>query len=96
MTVGMVGADLLCKCIDKQFQGAGSSKRQQQAALTSLPRDFHTQLGAMIDFPWVVSSGPDMQYAYLCSAKLPSKITQLFSMSLSPMLCAERWMSAYS
>ena len=60
MTVGLMGSHLLCQCIQEQFEGKTDCNRQQQlAALDGLPANFHTQLGALLDYPWTISAGPD-------------------------------------
>lgn len=62
MTVGLMGSELLAKCISEQLKGTAGSERQLQlAALTGLPAKFHSQLGGLVDYPWTVSVGPDAQ-----------------------------------
>ncbi|DBB05481.1 TPA: hypothetical protein ACH3X1_012440 [Trebouxia sp. C0004] len=62
MTVGLMGSQLLAKCIGEQLEGTAGSERQHQlAALTGLPAKFHSQLGNLVDYPWTVSVGPDAQ-----------------------------------
>ena len=72
MTVGMMGSNLLCQCVDKLLEGctADSSKQQQLAALDRLPTQFHTELGALLNYPWSVAAGPDAMCALSCLAKL--------------------------
>ena len=66
MTVGLMGSELLAKCISEQLKGTAGSERQLQlAALTGLPAKFHSQLGGLVDYPWTVSVGPDAQYVLL-------------------------------
>ena len=62
MTVGLMGSNLLCECIQQSLAAAGDSKEQQQAALDTLPALFHTKLGALVEYPWAVSAGPDAAY----------------------------------
>ena len=71
MTVGMMGSNLLCQCIDKLLEGciADNSKQQQLAALESLPTQFHIELGALLNYPWSVAAGPDAMCAPFCLAK---------------------------
>ena len=60
MTVGMMGSDLLCQCIERQLKGTEGSDRQHQlAALDGLPADFHKQLGTLLDYPWNLAAGTD-------------------------------------
>ncbi|KAL3145131.1 hypothetical protein ABBQ38_001735 [Trebouxia sp. C0009 RCD-2024] len=59
MTVGLMGSHLLSECIQESLASAGDSKEQQQAALDTLPTVFHTKLGALVEYPWAVSTGPD-------------------------------------
>ena len=72
MTVGMMGSNLLCQCIDKLLEGctADGSKQQQLAALDSLPTQFHTELGALLNYPWSVAAGADAMCALSCLAKI--------------------------
>lgn len=72
MTVGMMGSNLLCQCVDKLLEGctADSSKQQQLAALDRLPTQFHTELGALLNYPWSVAAGPDAMCTLSCLAKL--------------------------
>jgi hypothetical protein len=66
MTVGLMGSQLLAKCIGEQLKGSAGSERQHQlAALNGLPAKFHSQLGRLVDYPWTVSVGPDAQYVLL-------------------------------
>ena len=61
MTVGVMGSQLLSKCVGEQLQGSTGGDRQQQlAALKGLSASFHKQLGALVDFPWTLAVGPDM------------------------------------
>ncbi len=70
MTVGMMGSNLLCKCIDKLLEGSiADSKQQQLAALDSLPTQFHIELGALLNYPWSVAAGPDAMCALSCQTK---------------------------
>ncbi len=71
MTVGMMGSNLLCQCIDNLLEGwtADNSKQQQLAALDSLPAQFHIELGALLNYPWSVAAGPDAMCALSCLAK---------------------------
>lgn len=62
MTVGLMGSHLLSECIQESLASAGDSKEQQQAALDTLPTVFHTKLGALVEYPWAVSTGPDAAY----------------------------------
>ena len=59
MTVGVMGSDLLCKCIAKQLAGTTCDKDQQLAALDSVPGYFHQELGKMLAYPWTAATGPD-------------------------------------
>ncbi len=72
MTVGMMGSNLLCQCIDKLLEGctADSSKQEQLAALDSLPTQFHIELGALLNYPWSVAAGPDAMCAPFCLVKI--------------------------
>ena len=72
MTVGMMGSNLLCQCIDKLLEGctADCSKQQQLAALDRLPTQFHTELGALVNYPWSVAAGADAMCALSCLAKI--------------------------
>ena len=65
MTVGMMGSNLLCQCIDKLLEGcnADNNRQQQLAALDSLPTKFHIELGALLNYPWSVAAGPDAMCA---------------------------------
>jgi len=54
-----VSAELLYKAVEARFKVAGNSRQQQRAALKGLPADFHEQLSAFLDFPWMISSGVD-------------------------------------
>lgn len=71
MTVGMMGSNLLCQCIDKLLEGctADNSRQRQLAALDSLPGQpavptkFHIELGALLSYPWSVAAGPDAMCA---------------------------------
>lgn len=67
MTVGLMGSHLLCECIQESLASAGDSKEQQQAALDALPAVFHTKLGALVEYPWAVSTGPDAAYVSVTS-----------------------------
>ena len=67
MTVGLMGSQLLCECIQKSLASAGDGKEQQQAALETLPAIFHTKLGALVEYPWAVSTGPDAAYVSVTS-----------------------------
>ena len=72
MTVGLMGSQLLAQCVEAQLKGtAGQGRQAQLAALEGLPAKFHTQLGALVDYPWTLSCGPDAQCAR-CLLDLPS------------------------
>ena len=71
MTVGLMGSQLLAKCVEAQLKGtAGRGRQAQLAALKGLPAKFHTQLGALVDYPWTLSCGPDAQ-CVPCLLELP-------------------------
>ena len=70
MTVGLMGSNLHCECIQESLAIAGDGKEQQQAALDTLPALFHTKLGALVEYPWA---------AYV-SATYTSKCTQVLIM----------------
>ena len=61
MTVGLMGSHLLNECITETLSGAGNTLEEQVAALDSLPASFHKKLGALVDYPWAVSTGPDAE-----------------------------------
>ena len=62
MTVGLMGSQLLAQCVEAQLKGtAGQGRQAQLAALEGLPAKFHTKLGALVDYPWTLSCGPDAQ-----------------------------------
>ena len=68
MTVGIMGSHLLCQCIQEQLQGniegniegkPAGERQRQLAALEGLPKKFHTQLSALLQYPWSLSAGSD-------------------------------------
>lgn len=59
MTVGLMGSNLLCECVSETLSSAGGSREAQLAALDGLPASFHTKLGALVEYPWSLSTGPD-------------------------------------
>lgn len=59
MTVGLMGSHLLCDCIQEVLENGGDSVEEQRAAMDALPASFHTKLGALVDHPWAISTGPD-------------------------------------
>jgi len=71
MTVGMMGSNLLCQCIDKLLEGciSDNSRQKQLAALDSLPTQFHIELGALLNYPWSVAAGPDAMCTHSCLFK---------------------------
>lgn len=62
MTVGLMGSHLLCDCIQETLASGGDSMEEQRAAMDALPASFHTKLGALVDHPWAISTGPDAAY----------------------------------
>ena len=88
MTVGLMGSQLLAKCIEEQLKGtAGKARQDQVAALKGLPAKFHTQLGALVDYPWTLSVGPDAQ-CVSCLPEMPDLHIHCFvaDLQLLPLL----------
>ena len=70
MTVGLMGSSLLCECIEEILASSGGSREEQRVALDTLPASFHIKLGALVDYPWAVSTGPDAAYVSAGSAEV--------------------------
>ena len=70
MTVGLMGSNLLCECVQETLASGGNSREEQRAALDALPASFHTKLATLVHYPWAISTGPDAAYVSSGSAKL--------------------------
>ena len=93
MTVGLMGSALLCECIQETLASGGDSREEQQAALDTLPASFHTKLGALVDYPWAISTGPDAAYVssgpvkVLCCRTLVVMCVHNIAYCKQPRLC---------
>jgi hypothetical protein len=61
MTVGILQAMQLRDTLRKRLKPAGSGVAQRRRALAGLPREFHRQLPAVLDFPWTLATGEDLR-----------------------------------